>query len=141
MWHIKHSNGDEEDLWEDELTKAKGYYENDVKELQGDEAEEAISGWKKTGHAFIGKDVIRFHLTKRICQAYKAVISKYKPAESTDAPNNYLITVTIGGNTVQPGGIVELSEKDTIECMRINDFLGEKEKEGTKALEGHEYIG
>jgi len=45
-----------------------------------------------------------------------------------------LITVTIGGNTVQPGGIVELSEKDTIECMRINDFLGEKEKEGMKVL-------
>ena len=71
MWHIKHSNGDEEDLWEDELTKAKGYYENDVKELQGDEAEEAISGWKKTGHAFIGKDVIRFHLTKEFAKHIK----------------------------------------------------------------------
>lgn len=96
---------------------------------------------EKSGHSYIGKHVVRIHLTETVCHAFKGTITKWKQAESTDTPNNFRITVTEGGNTVYPNGSLDLTEKDTNECIRIYNFLEEKEKEGMKLLEGHEFVG
>lgn len=40
LWHVVHDDGDEEDLEEHELSKARTYFDQDVEEMPPDDDEE-----------------------------------------------------------------------------------------------------